>query len=256
MSNSTQVAAPVNWADKLAKYATESAQKAQQAVAASGGTGSWIGTSAGQLSYQGTPVAGNALSVIVVDFVKENQFYDEAFDRNKKRSPVCYAFGDTEEDMDPHPEAEKPQAKKCSECPHNKWGSGPGGKGKACKNVLRLGVIPASPMDSESFANAEPAWLKVPVMSTKNWAAYVNTVGALHKRPEWAMVTEVSTKPDAKSQFQITFKPVAPVPEQFLEVLEQRKEQMFDQIQFPYRKNDESSEEVSAAQDARRGRLK
>jgi hypothetical protein len=256
MSDSTQVATPVNWAEKLAKYANESAQKAQAAVSTSGGTGSWIGTSAGQLSYQGTPVAGNALSVIVVDFVKENQFYDEAFDRNKKRSPVCYAFGDTDDQMEPHPEAEKPQATSCSECKHNKWGSGQGGKGKACKNVLRLGVIPAAPLDTQSIAEAEPAWLKVPVMSTKNWAAYVNTVGAQYKRPEWAVVTEVSTKPDPKAQFLITFKPVGAIPTELLETVEARKDQMFDQIQFPYRKNDESAEEVNAEQEARRGRLK
>lgn len=252
MSNSTAV---VNWADELKKYAVQSAQKAAQAVSTSGGTGSWIGTSAGILSYQGEPVKGNALSVIIVDYVKENQFYDEAYDRNKKRSPVCYAFGDSDDDMDPHPEAEKPQATKCTECKHNKWGSGPNGKGKACKNVLRLALVPAVPLDAQSIAEAEPAWLKVPVTSVKNMTAYVNTVGALHGRPEWAMTTEISTKPDPKSQFQVTFKPGVPIPEELLGTVKMRKDQMFDQIQFPYRKNEETSEEDAAAAKARRDRL-
>jgi len=45
------------------------------------------------------------------------------------------------------------------------------GEGKACRNVRRLAVIAEG--DLEDIENAEIAYLKLPVTSTKNFSAYL-----------------------------------------------------------------------------------
>jgi hypothetical protein len=253
MSENTQVAKPTNWAEKLAKFAAAAVE--QEQTTNTGGVGSWISTQAGQLTYQGNAIAGNKIDVIVADAILENHYYDVAFDRNNKRSPVCYAFGRHEDDMKPHPDAEKPQADSCKNCPKNQWPKDKKGP-KECKNVRRLALLPAQPLTEEAIAKATPAWLKVPVMSVKNWAAYVRTCAAMHKRPPFGMVTTVGTVPDPKSQFLVTFTPVTTVPDELMDTVDARSEEISDLIEFSYRKNEESSEEFSAGQEAKRGRLK
>jgi hypothetical protein len=242
----------VNWKDKLAQYAVAAVEQEQ-----SSGAGSWINTKSGVLTYQKTPVAGNTLRVIVTNALVENQYYDVAFDPNNPRSPVCYAFGYPDPTtgkvtgMTPYDGCEKPQSTDCDSCPHNKFGSAENGKGKACKNVRRLAVLPASPLSAETLASNEPAWLKVPVMSVvKTWSPFVRLCGAQGK-PPWAVITDVSIKPDTQAQFLITFIPVGLVPDDLLGVVENRVNEIAGLIEFPYRNNEEEEEEVKPAKKSR-----
>jgi hypothetical protein len=86
----------------------------------------------------------------------------------------------------------------------NQWGSAEKGRGKACKNVRHLALIPAVNEASE-VEGAELAVLKLPVMSVANWSNYVDKCAALYRRPPLGMITVVSTVPDAKSQFRVVF---------------------------------------------------
>lgn len=188
-----------NWEDRLAQFATEATQ-AEAAPA-----GSFITTRGGVLKWQGEAIAGNKIDVVVLDSIFENNYYSEDFDPSNPSSPECYAFGHSEADLKPHPDAANPQHETCKGCPMNEFGSADRGKGKACKNVRRLTMISANPLTVEDAQTAEVAFMKLPVTSVKNWTNYVHTLNTVSKRPPFAVVTTVSATPDPKSQYKINF---------------------------------------------------
>lgn len=198
-------------------WEAEMAQRAVKAAKAEKVTGlsKKLSTRGGILSIDDTPVEGNELRVIVVGSVRENQHYTAAYNPNTPTVPECYSFSDPdsddpEEGMKPHAEAEDPQGDDnggCKGCWANQMGSADVGRGKACKNIRRLAVITEDCLESvEALNDAEVRMLNVPVMSTKNWAKFVNAVAEDTNRPYWGVVCLVKVVPDAKSQFQITFK--------------------------------------------------
>lgn len=216
------------WDADLAKYAKEAADQEDAG-------GSFVSTQAGQLSVHGEPVKDNKLKVIVVHSVHENCYYEGKFNPKAKAPPVCYAFGDDEAEMAPHPDSPKPQAAKCSECPMNQWGSSPEGEGKACKNIRRLGLVSAD-VKPDDMPSTEVVYLKTPVTSSKNWGVYVKTLNAMFSRPPFAVVTEISTTPDKKSQYKVTFKPVGLLGDEYQGPIMEKRDYVVDAIGFPYAK--------------------
>jgi hypothetical protein len=165
----------VKWDEVLAARAI----MAQQSEAKVGG-GKFISIKSGVMSFNGSPVPGNALDVVVVDSVLENQLYLGKYNPDVVQVPDCFAFGRNEKDMVPHKDSANPQADSCAECPHNEWGSADTGKGKKCGNVRRLALIPADALDKgeEGVKETELTFFKVPVTSSPNWTNYVNTLAA------------------------------------------------------------------------------
>lgn len=167
-------------------------------------SGNWISFKNGIMQYGGNPIKGNKLNVVIIHSIFENQLYASKYDPNNQQPPICYAFGETDKDLKPHPDSAKPQAESCETCPNNQWGSDPGGgKGKACKNVRRLAMIAAS--DLEDVDKAEVAIAKMPVTSVKNWSTFASQVSNVLKLPPIAVIAEMSVEPDAKTQFQVNF---------------------------------------------------
>lgn len=206
----TPSTAVVPWEQEMAARAI----KAAKAEKVSGITKK-LSTRGGILAIDDTPVEDNELRVIVVGSVHENQYYTEAFNPNVPTVPACYAFSDPEADnpedgMAPHPEAETKQGDDnglCANCWANAMGSADVGRGKACKNIRRLAVVTEDALESAAALDeAEVRMLNVPVMSTKNWAKFVNTVADDLQRPYYGVVCLIKVVPDPKSQFQITFR--------------------------------------------------
>lgn len=202
--------AVIPWEAEMAARAV----KAAQAEKITGLTKK-ISTRAGVLSVDDTPIEGNELRVVVVGAVHENQYYTSAFNPGKLTVPACYAFSDPDADnpedaMAPHADAEDRQGDAnglCAGCWANQMGSADVGRGKACKNIRRLAVVTEDALESaEALAEAEVRMLNVPVMSTRNWARFVNLVSDDMQRPYWGVVCTVKVVPDPKSQFQITFR--------------------------------------------------
>lgn len=225
-----QSTALVSWEDKLAAYATEAAAEEQVFG------GKFLSLKAGRLTLDKVPCAQNKLDVIVIASTTEYALYEGKYDPNNPQPPVCYAFGKDEQTMAPHEKSVKPQHENCFHCPKNQWGSDPeGGKGKACKNTRRLALLPADVVNNpEGIADAEEIYLKLPVMSVKNWALYVNNVAAQYKRPPFGVITSISTEPDAKSQFRVTFKSIDRVGDAAMGAVLQRHENSQKSIGFPY----------------------
>lgn len=197
--NSTAVAPAGDWASRLAKFATDTV--ASEAAP----SGSFVTAKAGVLQWQGQAVAGNKLDVVIIDSIFENALYEGDYDADNPQSPVCFAFNHNGEELKPHEKSAKPQSGACATCPHNEFGSAEKGRGKACKNIRRIAMLSAAPMSADALENTEVAFIKLPVMSTKNWVNYVNTLATIDQRPPFAVVTTLGTIPDPKAQFKVTF---------------------------------------------------
>jgi len=224
-----QTTAVVNWEDQLAQFAVEAAEEE-----ALGGT--FLSTKNGRLNINGNLVAKNALDVIIIASVMENAFYPGKFDPNNPAPPTCYAFGDDEDTMVPHKDVKNPVNATCAGCPNNEWDSGTDGKGKACKNVRRLALLPADCVNTPSkMLGAEQIYLKIPVTSVKDWGKYVHGVATEFKRPPFAVLTQISAVPDDKTQFKVTFTCQGPVPvgEATAKLIECHKVSK-ETIKFPY----------------------
>ena len=198
-----EVALPSNWQEELAGAAKQSAANVRP-------TSSSIRMKSGILTYQDVAVPNNALDVIVIAFAQEHTFYKDKWDADNPSNPDCFAVVESSvemQDIIPSSAVDDPQAESCGECPMLEWGSSlTGGRGKACQQRYRLLCIPAGAMNSaDEVLSAEVATLKLAVTSGKVWSQYLQTITALHQRPEWAVVTTIGAKPDPKTQFKATF---------------------------------------------------
>jgi hypothetical protein len=193
------------WEEEMAGVAV-----AQASAEKPTGFNSSISFRSGIMSIDDDAVAGNALDVVILGLVHENQYYKDKYNPAETQVPDCYAVGATEEEMKPHPQSTDKQGDAnglCANCWANKMGSADEGRGKACKNVRRIAVVPADALDSaEAFEQAEMRTAKIPVMSTKGLGQYVrNKLAEEIKRPTWGVTTTMGVVPDKKSQFRVTF---------------------------------------------------
>lgn len=233
-SKSTAVGKAANTAvasyeERLAQHAAETEDQGRKTSA-----GKFISMRAGVMMYDSNPVAGNALDTVVVDYVNENAYYEGKFDPDNPVPPVCYAFGRTEDEMKPHAEAKEPQADSCEECEHNKFGSAEEGRGKACKNIVRMALLPASPLTAEAVRKADFAFLKTPVTSVKAWEGYKKSLKALQKTIPIAVVTTISVSPDPKTQFRVNFGAKAALPAAIGNAVLDRLEEAGEALVQPY----------------------
>jgi hypothetical protein len=238
VAGSSALALPGGWAAKLAAEAKEVAAEERPSV-------SKIGLRAGQITYGGNPVKGNVLPCIILAAGHRNVYYDKPFDPNNLQNPACFALSVKDDGLEAHPNvpneavpgfAER-QERSCGNCPLNQWESDPkGGKGKACKETRRLVIVPADAADdAESCKKAEMAIIDVPVTSGKNYSNFVNGLAASASVPPWVCITNVSTSPNAKTQFQVNFTPVEVVQdEDVLTILEARKAEAERLVLTPY----------------------
>jgi hypothetical protein len=227
------------WDEELARQAQMAASIEESVIVG----GNFVSTRGGRLSFNGGEVPGNKLNVIILDHILENHYYTGRFDPDTPQSPVCFAFGRTEVEMAPHEKATEPQAEACKGCPLNEFGSADTGKGKACKNIRRLALIPEDAI--EDLEGVQVAYFKVPVTSVKAWAGYIQQLANVLRRPPFAVVTEISIVPDAKTQFKVQFKLVSQIDDgDHLAALLAKKNEMAETIAFPYAPPSEEEEKV------------
>jgi hypothetical protein len=198
-SKSTAVVA---WKERLQGLASKA-----KALVQGIGVGNWLGTANGTLTYKNNVVEGNALDVVILEAQFENALYQGKYNPKSPQPPICYAFGSSPDEMAPHEKCEAPQSDTCAECPHNQWGTGDEGRGKACKNTMRIAAMlgdDTTLKNAHTIQEAEIVLAKVPVTSVRNYAGYVNQLG---DEPPVVFVTEVSLTPDPTSQFKMNFTP-------------------------------------------------
>lgn len=220
------LALPEDLMAELGGYAKQAAAKERPALGR-------ISLKAGQMTYQGNPVQGNAMDVIIVGSSHRNVYYSGPYDPDNISNPDCFAFSEDGDDMEAHenvPQAMVPPAsadatgaarateRSCSGCWANAWGSamrdGRPTRGKACKETRRLILMAADVLEQEdpvaAILAAELAIVDVPVTSVGNYGTLVNTLSATLNLPVWAVVTNLAVTPHARKQIEVHFTPMAP----------------------------------------------
>lgn len=219
-----------DWEDRLAAYVTKDA-----ATAAGGTVWPYISLNGGVFNIMQEKY-DEPLDVIILGAIRENNYYSEAYDPNNPQAPDCYALAYDEEDLAPPADLETRIADKCDTCPYDAFGSADTGRGKACKNTVRLAVIAADRLDVESLKETEGARLRVPTMSIAgkaveaddgsqlySYASYANRITKGLGRPLFTVVTRMTIVDDEKSQFRLMFtSPGAFTDKEAIEVLESR----------------------------------
>ena len=158
---------------------------------------------AGQMSYNGRPVQGNKMEIIVLADVEVNAYYPGKFDPKNPSSPTCYAVGEKQKEMRPSEHCEEAEHTDCHSCPLNKFGSADTGGGKACKNGRRIAFYPADALDD--LEGAEVAYAMIPPTSLKFFGTYQKTINDTFKKPLAVFITEMYVEPDDDHQFHVKF---------------------------------------------------
>ena len=196
-----------------------------------------IGTSIsvrnGIMSVGDQPIPGNQFAAVILDAARLNTFYPTAFNPQSMDPPVCYAVGRDDAELAPHKDMQKdlnyfkPQADHCSACPHNEFGSGRTGQGKACTNRRRLfmllagtynmtagGLQMAPFMEASHYETTSFLQMTLPPTSLKAWGEYVRGATAQYQRPYFGLITRVYLYPHPKhGKEAIGFETLAPIPD-------------------------------------------
>lgn len=128
------------------------------------------------------------LTVVILDFVSVNQFFDRPYKEGEVTPPACYAIGLEPSSLVPSKNSPARQAEACNTCPNNQFGSK--GDGKACGNHRML-VVRAGVGDDALDPNAPKFLLKVSPTGIKAFDSYVSTIRTQFGAPPIAVVTDI-----------------------------------------------------------------
>lgn len=219
-----------NWKEELAKEAKAIAGRERPAT-------SQIGLRAGVMMYQGQQIPGNNLDCIIIASATEYRYDTKPFDPNNISPPDCFSLSVSGEGMVPSPKANFVQAQACDECPRSHWSPNPkrpGKNHKECKERRRLALLPSSVLKDGNFKTAEIAVLTIPVTSVRFWGVHVNSLLAEYGIPPWAAVSNIAARPHPQNQFEVNFKTVTPIPDEFLGLIRERITQAEEILLTPY----------------------
>jgi hypothetical protein len=197
----------VPWDKKFAEYATESKEQVKNIV--TGGLSLKFGHNS--IEVGGSSLPGGRVECIILGTAALNAWYRKAYDSNDVTIPDCYAMSSIADDPDmaPHVDAPDKQAALCADCPKNEFGTAKVGRGKECGNNLRLAVILGKDAkDADGVVVAEMATAKISPTNMKHYKGYLDSVVEEHGRPLWAVVTEITSHDDKKTQIRLEFKMV------------------------------------------------
>lgn len=160
--------------------------------------------SGGGLAFELADENGNLSSVaeivgVIVDHYPVNAYWADKFS-GTSNPPACSA-------LDGQVGAGEPGGV-CTRCPRNQWGSDGEGRGKACKNLHRVYVLPTN--------DVLPLLIAAPPTSLSNIASYMRLLTSKTKRPHWAVITRIklerATNKDGIAFSRLAFSRVGDVP--------------------------------------------
>lgn len=226
----------VDWREEMERQAVAAAQMERPRG------GKFVSMKGGLISYAGNPAPNNTIEGVVIASCIERAVWP-SFDPDQVSGPSCYAFGHDEKTMVPHKDARSPFSPQCAGCKNDEWGSSSsGGRGKECRTMRRLALLPIAAMDSEEGVLAEELYfIRIPTMSVANWQQHVHLCAAVAKMPPHGVITAITCRPDPKSMFRVHFNMKGKVAPELLGAILKRRSLLGDEgLMFPY------STEISA----------
>jgi hypothetical protein len=249
--NMPKTTALANYDEDLARLAL---MGAKTAAARAGTTAKTIGTQGAHFTIDGKVLKETTLDVVVEDFILLNALYKPGtkFDPKNPASPICYAMEREEDEMVAHPDSLFPQGgtkyepkggtpgRSCIGCWANEWESSDGpGKGKACKNTTRLGLITADSIKSaETIEAADVRFITVPVTSGRAWAAHEENVRETFSLPVLGVVTQMEISPAEGGGHRLDFEVLQEVDKNVIGPLIEKHKEVAKVIDYPFMKPD------------------
>ena len=255
----------------IVPYDAEFAAFAQEFSARETIGGTFISLKSGVISIGGKPVANNKLLVVLIDVIKENAFYGEAFDDEQKKPPKCFAFGRDENEMFAHEAAVKhwqnvqavtdeagkeTKVSPCTGCPQNSYGSAENQRGKGCKNRRRFAILSAEGMTEESIKKGEVLYMNISPTNLRHFGMYTKALKESYNRPPFGVITEIGTVPDPKTNFRVTFEVKGLVPKELSGAVIARHKAERENTAFPYQPAAEETTQLTAGGKPTKGKPK
>lgn len=246
--------AVANWEEQMAAEAAVATK-----VLAGVGVGQFFSVRGGVLSFDGNKVPHSKMGVVIVGMILENAYYQEDFDPDAPAPPDCFAFGLDADTMAPHEIVieKQDEGQGCLKCQWNQWGTADKGKGKACKNMVRLALLPAGNYDKpgeefnliedvDHYATAKIAYLRVPVTSIRGYAAYVRQLDAVAKRAPHYVASMIKAEPHTKNQVEVSFSLIDKFGADIGPTLKGRHDEAMKAIDFPYQAKTDDEKKPAA----------
>jgi len=133
------------------------------------------------------------IDVIILDWRNVNLYYPNVYNSQAPEGPACFAIGKIIDELSPT-DVDEPVAPTCAVCKFNEFGSGANGRGKACKNTVKIAVVPVDATDE-----TQPWIISIPPTSLTEWGNYVNTLGNSMGMLPVQVITQIGF--DANSSF-------------------------------------------------------
>ena len=150
------------------------------------------------------------ITAVILDWISINAYYKGAYNPQKVEAPACFAIAKLIDDLKPSENCADPQHEQCEGCQWNEWGSAPGGgRGKACKNQIRIVIVPL-----DARTDTPPWTIDLAPSSVSAFTNFVNTVGGADLLPIQTQVT-IDFDPN-ESYPKLTFADPAPLPDELV----------------------------------------
>ncbi len=130
------------------------------------------------------------LTVVIVDYISRNSYYDKPYNDKDPQPPVCWAINKIPAELAPGDDVEDPIHETCEGCPYDNFGTSPTGSGKACKNTRLMAVLLPDLADGKLYTiEASPTAIKA-------FDAYIGVVAKLYMSPPIKVLTDISFHPE------------------------------------------------------------
>lgn len=184
----------------------------------------------------GDRIIGAAMRVIALHPQFVRSYYADLYDPDNVVPPNCYSY----DNAGPHAEAEDKQSDSCITCKWNEWGSDSRGKGKACREGLRVAFLPAGGnITPETVAGLPILTAKFSVLNSKDINATLDALYSQYTVPFGALC-DLTVRRDPKRQVVNTLDIVEPINEPaVLEALAARVEDAEKKLTSPYPKSEQ-----------------
>lgn len=203
-----------------------------------------MGTSAKFISFKGgniivdkKAIPGAKTNVVLLALMGERTYFAQDFDPDESQSPDCYAYFEPDADKDdiaPHKEAPDPQNKTCEGCQWNEWGTAKKGRGKRCRESIRVALVPAQ----KDLGKAELRYARIPITSVPAFMEHAEGILNMDK-PLHSVVSELSVTPDDRTFFKVHWAIAGATPPPAKNALDNKALSAQKGIWFPYPKFDE-----------------
>ena len=154
-------------------------------------TGQRISTTlAKQFQFPDGRLSAEPFEAILLDWRWVNTLYSSAYHPEQRVPPDCWAIAPSPERLVAAVDCAQPQHASCRDCPKNQFGSA--GRGKACKNGIRLALIPPEPTPE-----TVPWTLTISPTGIKPFLAYTHPLLQVWGKLPIQMITRIGFNPKA-----------------------------------------------------------